>query len=115
MIKKKGSYSVQQNENMRGGEGTIIIEHLLTPDELYEKGRLYARVILNPGCSIGNHIHEGEMESYYIITGRGEVSDNGEIVTVDAGDCVLTCSGEEHSIKNLGDDTLELIALIIFK
>jgi len=115
MVKRKTSYTVQKNENMRGGDGVVTIEHLLTPDELYEKGRLYARIILEPGCSIGHHIHEGEMESYHILTGEAEVDDNGELVAVNAGDTVLTKSGEGHSIKNVGSTTLELIAIILYK
>jgi len=115
MVKRKGSYTVQKNENMRGGDGIILIEHLLTPEELYEKGRLYAKIILEPGCSIGQHVHEGEMESYYIVSGEAEVSDNGELVTLNAGDSVLTPSGEGHSIKNVGNSTLEVLALILYK
>jgi len=115
MIKRNSDYTAQKNENMRGGEGVVVIEHILTAEELYEKGRLYARVTLEPGCSIGSHIHEGEMESYYIINGKAEVSDNGELVTVNAGDSVLTRHGEEHSIKNIGENALSFIALIIYK
>ena len=115
MVKRKGSYTVQKNENMRGGEGVVVIEHLLTKEELYDKGRLYAKIIIEPGCSIGQHVHEGEMESFYIISGEAELSDNGELVTVYAGDSVLTPSGEGHSVKNIGDATLEIIALILFK
>jgi len=115
MIKRKADYRVQENENMRGGDGSVVIEHLLTPDELYEKGRLYARIILEPGCSIGHHIHEDEMESFYIVSGEAEISDNGEIVSVSAGDSILTRSGEGHSVRNTGSVTLEMIALILYK
>jgi len=115
MVKRKSEYAVQENENMRGGEGVVVIEHLLTPEELYEKGRLYARIILKPGSSIGNHVHEGEMESFYIISGKAEISDNGDIVVLHAGDSILTRSGEGHSVKNAGDNALEMLALILHK
>ena len=115
MVKRSGSYSVQENENMRGGEGVVVIEHLLTPEELYEKGRLYARISLKPGASIGYHVHEGEMESFYIVKGEAEISDNGEVVVLSAGDSILTKSGEGHSVKSVGNDTLEMLALIIYK
>ena len=115
MIKRKASYDLQKNENMRGGEGVVVIEHLLTPDEMYDKGRLYAKLILEPGCSIGNHVHDGEMESFYIIRGEAEILDNTETVLVSAGDTVLTRSGEGHYVKNVGNETLEIIALILFK
>ena len=115
MIKRKTDYSAQQNENMRGGEGVVLIEHLLTPEELYNKGRLYARLTLEPGCSIGYHIHEGEMESFYVVSGEAEVSDNGAATNASAGDTILTRSGEGHSVKSVGANTLIMTALILYK
>jgi len=115
MIKRKDEYTIQKNENMRGGDGTVIIRHLLTAEELYDKGRLYAVIVIEPGCSVGSHVHDGEMESYYIVKGEAEVTDNSNLVKVSAGDSVLTRCGEEHSIKNIGNDTLEVMALIIYK
>lgn len=115
MVKRKGSYETLKNENMRGGEGIVIMEHLLTPSELYEKGRLFAKITVNPGCSIGKHIHEGEMECFYIIAGTVEFSDNGETVTLNAGDTALTISGEGHSVKNTGDVPVEMMALILYE
>ena len=114
MIKRKSSYPIQKNENMRGGDGVVVIEHLLSPDELYDKGRLYAKVTLDAGCSIGYHVHEGEMESFYIVSGEAEASDNGEIVRLSAGDTILTKNGDGHSIKNVGTETLEVIAQILY-
>ena len=115
MIKRNGSYITQKNENMRGGEGVITIENLLTPEELYESGRLFARITVNPGCSIGSHIHEGEMETFFVVSGSAEFSDNGETLTLNEGDTALTVSGDGHSVRNKGDVPLVMIALIIFK
>ena len=114
MFKRKGSYNVVPTENMRGGDGVVLVEHLLTPDELYNHGRLYARLVIEPGCSIGPHVHEGEMESFYILSGEAEITDCGEVVLASAGDSVLTRSGEGHSVRNVGSVTLEMIALILF-
>ena len=36
MVKRQGNYSVERKEEMRGGEGVVIVEALLTPEELYE-------------------------------------------------------------------------------
>jgi len=114
MVKRRNSYPVRHNEKMRGGEGVVISEKLLSPEEIYEKGRLFSKMTLHPGASIGYHVHEGEMESFFIISGEAEYSDNGEVVTLMPGDTVLNASGEGHSIKSTGDTPLELIALIIF-
>ena len=111
----RNEYDTKFNENMRGGDGTVKIESFLTEEELYSKGRLFGKITLEKGCSIGTHVHENEMEAFYIIKGTGEFDDNGEKRTVKAGDTTLTQHGQMHSIKNIGDEALELIALIIFK
>ena len=99
---------------MRGGEGSVKIEHLLTMDELNVKGRLFAKITLEPGTSIGNHVHEGEMESFFILSGQAQYDDNGETTTLYPGDTTHTPSGSGHAVKNEGKETLELIALILF-
>ena len=115
MVKRNESYPAQKNENMRGGEGFVTIETLLTPEELYNKGRLYAKITIPPGASIGYHIHEGEMESYHIICGKAELNDNGETVILSPGDTALTTAGNSHSIKSIGDTDLVFMALILFE
>ena len=115
MVKRDGSYEFVVNENMRGGTGTVKIENLLTNDELYNKGRLYARITVNVGSSIGYHVHEGEMETFHIISGCGKISDNGTDVIVNAGDTLYTKSLSGHSVECIGDVPLVMIALIIFE
>ena len=115
MIRRKGSYALELKENMRGGEDIVSIEELLTPSELYDKGRFFAKLTLVPGASIGHHVHEGEMESFFVISGEAEYMDNDGLEIMRSGDTSLTKSGESHSIKNAGDTPLELIALILYK
>jgi len=114
MVKRNSSYEVQISENMRGGDGPVKLEHLLSGEELNNKGRLFAKISLEPGCSIGFHIHENEMESYTILCGEAEYDDNGETVKLYPGDTTHTPAGEGHAIKNTGNTTLEFIALILF-
>ena len=66
-------YQTEHFENRAGGKGWIHIEHLL-PEE--EKGmiKMYARVTIDPHASIGFHRHEGDGESYYIVSGKGAYS-----------------------------------------
>ena len=114
MVKRKGSYPVEQMEKLRGGDGVFVIEHLLTPAEIYEKGRLFAKFTMEPGVSIGAHLHENEMESFYILSGEAEYLDGDETVTLLPGDTALTMSEGNHGIKSVGDTPLELIAVILF-
>ena len=114
MVKRNGSYETVVNEKMRGGTGKVKIEHFLTKAEMYDKGRLFAKITITPGSSIGPHIHEGEMESFHIISGAARIIDDGTEVIANVGDTILTPSGFGHSVECYGDITLEMIALIIF-
>ena len=115
MIKRNGSYPTDNIEKMRGGDGVATIEHLLTPDELYGKGRLFAAITLPPGASIGAHVHDGEMETFHVLSGVAEYGDGIEAATLMPGDTTLTQSGEGHSVKSVGDTPLKLLALILYK
>ena len=116
MIRRQKDQKSETKENMRGGDGSITLIELLTPDEMYGKGRLFSKVIIKPGCSAGFHPHEGEMEAYYIIKGVGEYDDNGEKVTVYAGDLTYTPDGEGHGIRNIDkNEDLEILALILYR
>lgn len=114
MIRRKNECTIDNREHMRGGDGTVIITNLIgSKEELNNNGRLFGRITLNPGCSIGTHPHEGESELFYILTGTGIYNDNGTEVTVSAGDVTICAPGESHGIANRSDEVLELVALII--
>lgn len=103
-------------KKMFDGEGEAEMHVLLKgADEMYNKGRIFNHVFLAPGAEIGWHIHKGDGETYYILAGKGEYSDNGNIITVGPGDVTFVDEGEGHSMKNTGDEPLEAIALILFK
>ena len=73
MIRTQHECQVEYREHMRDGEGTVQITNFITgPAELNEKGRLFAKITLNPGCSIGYHIHEKDAELFYIMKGTAE-------------------------------------------
>lgn len=101
-------------ENMAGGQGHTIIKRILDENELNGKCRMYAEVTLEPGCSIGYHEHHGESETYYVISGNGIYSDNGELRMVKPGDMTFTPDGEGHAMTNSGEKDLVFMALIIY-
>ena len=114
MIRNCKDFDVKLAENMRGGEGTVTISNFVTAEELNNKGRLFGKILLKPGCSIGFHTHENESELFYILKGTAVYDDNGTKTTVCAGDVTLTPAGTGHGIKNESSDDVELIALIIY-
>lgn len=100
-------------KQIRGGKGDVQIKHVFQQSELRGKCRLLARIALGPGCSIGLHAHDQEEEIYYILSGNGRVVDDGVESEVSAGDAVITGGGKQHSIENVGEDDLELMATIL--
>ena len=78
-----------------------------------EKLRTFAMAELAPAAEVGYHVHIGESESYYIISGCGTYNDNGREVPVSVGDVTFTPNGEGHGISNTGTEPLRFIALII--
>ena len=113
MIRKSDAQRDVANENMRGGAGEAVLT-ALSP-ALPPKTRLFSTITLKPGCGIGYHVHEGESEGFYVASGRVAFNDNGTLCEATAGDLLFTGAGEGHSVENIGDEVVELIALILYK
>ena len=112
MVVRKNQQVLQQRDTMRGGDGTVDIHHILDDEDLPKNSRLFARIVLRPGCSIGEHAHTGEAELFYVLSGMGIALDGGQTREVGAGDVLATANGS-HAIKNVGSEDLEMLAVII--
>lgn len=114
MIKKATEFTTEYRENMRGGNGTVEITNFVTPNEMNDKGRLFANITLKPGCSIGYHVHENDSELFYLIRGEVLYNDNGTEHTLRAGDVMICPAGTGHSIANHSNETAEVCAVIVY-
>ena len=113
MIRRTGEYTVDVKEQMRGGEGSVKIEHYWHPGtEMKAANRLFAKLTLQPGSSIGFHQHSEEEEVFVILRGAAETDDNGIKTVLNAGDTILTGNGAGHSIKCVSQEPLEVLAVI---
>ncbi len=100
-------------EHLGGGNGRALVYNIRSAEQLGGVGRLYARVVLEPGCSVGWHQHQGETEPYYILKGQADFIDNdGSVTKVGPGDICSIEDGQFHSIENNYDEPMEMIALI---
>ena len=100
---------------VQNGKGLVHIKELTDKEGLYNHGRLFAHVTVDPGCSIGYHDHQHETEFYYIIKGEGVFNDDGKEVLVHAGDICARGYGKLHGLENKTDEPVELIALIVME
>lgn len=99
--------------NVREGKGLVHIKDLTDAEGLYGHGRMFAHIVVDPGCSIGYHDHQHETEFYYILKGEALFDDDGTKVLVHAGDICATGYGQFHGLENNGTEPVELIALIV--
>ncbi|MDP4132765.1 MAG: cupin domain-containing protein [Bacillota bacterium] len=114
MIKKSSDLRNEVREHMRDGDGSVLITHLVEKENLYDKSRLFGVIHLDKNCSIGYHVHENDSEIFYVIKGEAIYSDNGVEKSVKSGDVLVCAKGEGHSIKNIKDEQVELVALIVY-
>lgn len=112
MIKTKEELIINTESN-KEGEVKLFLSNLADFKEKNPKLRTFALAELKPGEEVEYHIHTGESESYYIISGKGIYNDNGEIKDVLPGTVTFTPSGSGHGIKNNGEEMLRFIALIL--
>jgi quercetin dioxygenase-like cupin family protein len=96
MLKHANSLKSETASERFGGKGELQITHFLEVDEFNAKGRLFAKNVLLPGSSIGLHKHNGDSETYVILSGEGLINDNGEQKSVKPGDVIITMNGEKH-------------------
>ena len=92
--------------HMKGGEG-------------YAKGRAFIdenvriqKSILDPGCSIGNHVHEDNYEIVYILEGEATCLLDGKTEIVKAGQVHYCPKGHSHSMKNNGKAPLKCLCIV---
>ena len=113
MIKRKSAMRREATKGMRNGEGVIVNDHILEDEEMKTRCRLFTRMTIEQGASIGYHQHFKEEDIYYILSGVATVCDNDKTYTVSPGEVVYTGDQDFHSIANKGDVPLELIDIIL--
>ena len=69
---------------------------------------VFRKRALHPGSGIGLHTQTVD-EVYYILSGTGELTLDGEKHQVSAGTAILTRPGSSHSLKQTGNGDLVMI------
>ena len=85
---------------VQNGKGLIHMKDLTDKEGLYNHGRLFAHVTVDPGCSIGDHPHDHETEFYYIIKGEGVFNDDGTEVATSAPPATARSTAWRTGVRN---------------
>ena len=112
MIRKENDTRVEKRA-IGGGNGEIILKHRLEKDEMFGKCRLCAELTIEPGCSIGQHAHEGETEIFYVLEGElVSIGEDGSETVFRKGDVMSTGGGASHALRNDTDKDAVMLAVI---
>lgn len=116
MLRKRDEKKAELMPGPFDGGGVIYVRNILNgPEETYQKARLFAHTTVYPDSAIGYHVHRGESETYYILSGRGRFNDNGTVKQVGPGDVLFTGAGEGHGLETVGDEPIELVAVVFYQ
>ncbi|WGL15882.1 cupin domain-containing protein [Microbulbifer bruguierae] len=72
---------------------------------------VFRKRILHPGAAIGYH-EQHKDEIYYVISGTGELTMNGEKSEVGPGTAILTRPGSSHGLRQVGSE--DLVIFIVY-
>lgn len=98
-------------EAIRGGTGKALAVDYLAPDEM--AGVLAAsRIMLEPGASVGEHLHPETEELYLILEGKGMGFLDDESFEVGPGDAWVCKTGHTHGLANPGPAPLAFFAFL---
>jgi quercetin dioxygenase-like cupin family protein len=105
-----------KKDNPSGGTGSLHCLYAIPKGEGFSGSSfsMIGTMTLEPGASIGAHLHENDEECFVILSGEGLYEENdGTLHKVCAGDVTLTFRGERHGLSNTGKDPLVFIAMIV--
>jgi len=103
-----------RRDTFKNGQGGGWSRFLIPPDSVIKGShfRMVAENTLDHGAEIGYHAHEGDDELFVILEGEGLYRENEAEVRVGTGDMLFLTRGNAHGLKNTGEGSLRLLAVI---
>ena len=94
---------------MFGGQGAVQYRRAVSPS-LYVGPWAYTdHLLLPPGTTVGEQIHRGVAEVYFVMSGSGTVTVGSETAAIKEGDAIPVQLNEKHTLQNAGTAPLELL------
>ncbi len=103
-----------RRDSFKGGKGGGWSRFLIPPDSKIAGSHftMVAENTLDPGAEIGYHVHEGDDELFVILEGEGLYRENDVDLRVGPGDMLFLTRSNRHGLKNTGEGSLRLLAVI---
>lgn len=86
-----------------------VVRELVSPRNSSLKNQSIAEVTIPVGTTVREHYHKKTEEVYYLISGKGEMSLDGETKIVGEGDSIVILPEQKHKMKCIGDEDLVMV------
>jgi hypothetical protein len=107
---KLGRAELEPVPQMNGGVGIVLRRRILGPAVFYTPWSYVDHLIVQSGASIGTSRMADMSEAYYVISGDGSVTVDGETVAIKIGDAIPVDLGQSKSFT-AGTAPLELMVV----
>lgn len=96
------------------GNGRVLRYRALGPSVFYTPWSYVDHVIVEPGGAITPATVPGMSEAYYVMSGDGSVTVDGETVAIHKGDAIPVDVGQRRGFK-AGSEALDLLVIGVAK
>ena len=107
--KKATLYKMEEIESVCPPKHIDTDTFTLTPEETGVKSFVLFCSEIHPGGEAEPDVHPGREHCYFMISGTGEATVDGEKFTVRPGTCLWIPPGAEHGIKPVGRETIRFV------
>ncbi len=102
--------------NMNGGKGTVQYRRGIGPTVFSGPWAYVDHLVLPPGAVVGQAIHRGVAEVYYVMKGSGTATaftpgSPAETAAIREGDALPVQLNEIHAFENTGSEPLEMMII----
>jgi uncharacterized RmlC-like cupin family protein len=111
MIRPTDDMEARTITDCHEGSGELLCRLVLSGEDCESGLRFMHDDLLEPGAIIGEHLHEGDEEVYFVVEGHGTMIVDGEEHPIGPGDVSVCRSGHSHGIRNSEDGTMRLIVV----
>ena len=97
--------------NFEGGAGTAMYHRGLDPSTFYTTWSYVDHLVLPPGVTAGPNSKKDMAEVYYVMSGDGTATIDGETAEIHTGDAIPAALGETRAFAATGKTPLEFMII----
>lgn len=115
MFRRHDEMQMNVLDRCHGGEGKLECYSVMQALDSKMGIRFMHDDIIEPGASIGEHLHEADEEIYFVVEGHGTMILDGQRMPMGPGDVSLVVPGHTHGLINSDDSPMRLIVVCVRK